>query len=96
LGKRSNPLAKFNHAPTGSEIYYMSVADRRNPQIYMPVIARSKASKNSAREAGRRIDAYLLGMASGRRFSSRVLEIASGLLSLRVKAKDLCTLTFAK
>ena len=70
-------------------------ADRRNPQIYMPK-ANLKASKHSESEAGRRIDAYLLGTASGRIFSCRVLEIASGLLSLRVKAKDFMHAYFRK
>ena len=51
-------------------------------------IAQSKASMHSDSKAGRRIDAYLLVMASGRIFSCRVLEIAIGFLSLRVKAKD--------
>ena len=61
--------------------------------IYMP---RGKASEHSDSEAGRRIDAYLLVMASGRIFSCRVLEIASGLLSLRVKAKDFMRAYFRK
>ena len=38
-------------------------------------------------EAGRRIDAHLLGMASGRGFSCRAPETASGLQSLRAKSQ---------
>ena len=56
----------------------------------------SSASLDSDSKAGRRIDAYLLGTASGRIFSCRVLEIASGLLSLRVKAKDFMHAYFRK
>ena len=58
--------------------------------------AQSKASKHSYSEAGWRIDAYILGMASGRRFSCRDLEIASGLPSVRVKANDFIHTYFRK
>ena len=55
-----------------------------------------EASKHSDSEAGRRIDAYLLGIANSCRFPCRVLKIASGLLSLCVKTKGFMHTYFRK
>ena len=85
---RSNPLANFKPRANTREI----CRQKKSADLH----AQSNASKHSDSEAGRRIDAYLLGMASGRRFSCRLLEIASGLLSLRVKAKDFMHAYFRK
>ena len=85
---RSNPLAKYiSRANTREYLRTEEICRFTCP---------SNASKHSDSKAGRRIDAYLLVMASGRIFSSRVLEIASGLLSLRVKAKDFMHAYFRK
>ena len=45
----------------------------------------SSISLNSDMEEGQRMDAYLLNMASGRRFWCRAPKIASSLISLRAK-----------